>query len=417
MKKEKETKICIIGLGYVGEPLFFEFSKHFITSGYDINHKKVSLLKKKIITEKKLSKLSSDITHLKHSNIFIVCVPTPIYKNKTPDLRILKQACIDISKVLKRNDIIIFESTVYPGTTENICIPLIENRTKLKLNIDFSCGYSPERINPGDAKNTLSNIKKIVSASNKKTLNFINKLYSKIIKAGIYKAPSIQVAEAAKVIENSQRDINIAFINELAKIFDKMDIDIFDILDAASTKWNFLNFKPGLVGGHCIGVDPYYLSYISKKKGINPQVILAGRNTNDSMANFYVKKILRLLDLKFSSKKRKKILFMGVTFKENVDDLRNSKVFDIIDKLSQISEVTHIYDPLLINKKNIEINNMKFKILQNPKLGYYDIIIISVAHDCFKNMGKNKIKMFGNKDSVIFDIKKIFKKDKRYLYV
>ena len=411
MTINKKLKIAIIGLGYVGSPLFIEFSKYFDTYGYDISKKKINNLNKNSNITLKKNKTTNSIEHIKNCNVYIVCVPTPVLKNKSPNLKPLENACKKIAKILKKNDLVIFESTVYPGATDDFCIPIIERISLLKLNIDFFCGYSPERINPGDNINTLTNIKKITSGSNSKSLKIVNYLYKKIINAGIYPAKSIKIAEAAKVIENTQRDINIAFINELNKIFTKMNIPIYDVLAAASTKWNFLNFKPGLVGGHCIGVDPYYLSFISKKNNFNPKIILSGRETNDSMAKFYVNKIKKILNIKNIN--IKKTLIMGLAFKENIDDFRNSKVFDMFNPVLKFSNSLDVYDPYISNINKFNYKNIDY--VNYPKKNYYDLIIITVAHDKFFNIGSKKIKQFGKRNVKIFDLKNIFYKDKDFI--
>ena len=409
-------KIGIIGLGYVGLPLAIEFGKKFEVVGFDTNIKRINNLNKKTDSNNEITKIqfsesknlsfSNSISKLAHCNIFIISVPTPILKNKNPDLRILKSACLKVSKILKKNDIIIFESTVYPGLTEEICVPLIEKNCQLKYNIDFFCGYSPERINPGDKKHSLSQIVKITSGSNKKTLNIVDKLYSCIIKVGTYRASSIKVAEAAKVIENTQRDLNIAFVNELAIIFDKMGISTLDVLKAASTKWNFLNFSPGLVGGHCIGVDPYYLTFKSLLKKYHPKLILSGREINENFYKYLLIKLFKTMVTKNINISSSKILIMGLTFKENCNDIRNSKVFKIINNFKSKKIYYDIYDPnvdkIMIKK---DITN---KIINYPKLNYYDVIIITVAHKHFINLGFNKILKFAKKRNIIFDIKNIF---------
>lgn len=336
------NKIAIIGLGYVGLPLAVAFSKKFEVTGFDKNEERIISLKrnidrtqefsKKQIKESKLN-FTCDDKKLKDINIFIIAVPTPIYNNKIPDLRNLLAATKTVSRFLKKGDLVIFESTVYPGVTDDICIPILQKNSKLKLNHGFYCAYSPERINPGDKDKKLTNIVKVVSGSNIKTLNFVSSLYSKIIKAGIYKAESIKIAEAAKVIENTQRDLNIAFVNELTTIFSKMSISTYKVLKAASTKWNFLNFYPGLVGGHCIGVDPYYLTYKSIKLKYKPKVILSGRKTNDDMYKFLAKKIL---NFKIQSKKKIfSLLILGYTFKEDCNDIRNSQIPKLIEYLKK----------------------------------------------------------------------------------
>ena len=364
------NKIAIIGLGYVGLPLAVAFSKKFEVTGFDKNEERIISLKrnidrtqefsKKQIKESKLN-FTCDDKKLKDINIFIIAVPTPIYNNKIPDLRNLLAATKTVSRFLKKGDLVIFESTVYPGVTDDICIPILQKNSKLKLNHGFYCAYSPERINPGDKDKKLTNIVKVVSGSNIKTLNFVSSLYSKIIKAGIYKAESIKIAEAAKVIENTQRDLNIAFVNELTTIFSKMSISTYKVLKAASTKWNFLNFYPGLVGGHCIGVDPYYLTYKSIKLKYKPKVILSGRKTNDDMYKFLAKKIL---NFKIQSKKKIfSLLILGYTFKEDCNDIRNSQIPKLIEYLKKKKISVYFIDPYVSKYSKYEIEKIKKKNL------------------------------------------------------
>ena len=409
--------ISIIGLGYVGLPLAIAFSKKFDVIGIDTNLKRIVELNNSIdrtgeinslLLNKYINKINftSKYSNIKNSNIIIVTLPTPIFKNKKPNLNIIKNACKNIGKNIKKNDIIIFESTVYPGATNDVFIPIIETYSKLKLNIDFYCGYSPERINPGDKKHTIENISKIVSASNTKSLNIISKIYSKIIKAEVYKAPSIKVAEAAKVIENCQRDLNVAFVNELSMIFDKLNLDTNEIMKAASTKWNFLNFKPGLVGGHCIGIDPYYLTHVAKEAGYNPEVILSGRKVNDNMGYEIVKRLLRALKKEEAKIKNTKFLLMGFSFKENCNDTRNTKVYDIYKNLKYRGGKVDIYDPLIDSKSILQ--NYDIKLIKKPKNNDYNVIIIAVSHNVFLKEGLKKIKQYGKSDAIIFDVKNTF---------
>lgn len=409
--------IGIIGLGYIGLPLSIAFSKNNKVIGYDLNPKRINQLNKGVDINKEFKSnnilnknliFKNDINALKFCYVYIIAVPTPIYNNKKPNLKHINSACKLVAKILQKNDIIIFESTVYPGLTENYCAPLIEKYSKLIFNKDFFCGYSPERINPGDRKNTLKNIVKITSGSDNKTSKFVDRLYSSIIKAGTKRVSSIKIAEAAKVIENSQRDLNIAFINELSIIFNKMNLNLIEILEAAETKWNFMPFRPGLVGGHCIGVDPYYLTHISKINGYKPQVILAGRSLNDSMYLYLVKNFLNNLKKKRKNIKKSKILIMGITFKENSTDIRNSKVFKVFDKLIEYVSLVHMYDPLvdatLIDKR------YKKNIINNPSKNYYDAVLITVPHDIFIKMTLKKIKSLLKPNGIIFDYKKKLKK-------
>ena len=417
-------KIGILGLGYVGLPLAIEFGKKYQVIGYDKKAKRINELKyncdknldineKEFLKSKKLN-FTNNLNHLKSCNIFIVTVPTPVTKKNIPDLRYIRNACLDISQFLKKDDIVIFESTVYPGLTEEFCVPILQRKSGLVYNKDFFCGYSPERINPNDKIYNIKNIVKITSGSNDFIANKIDKLYKKIIKAGTYKAPSISVAEAAKVIENAQRDLNIAFINELALIFNKLNIDLNDVLKAASTKWNFLKFKPGLVGGHCIGVDPYHLSYKSKKSGYNPKIITAGRKINDDFVNFVAKKATLETRKRFKFQNLN-FLVLGLSFKENCADYRNSKSINLINILRQKKFNVDCFDPLIDKKSfNKEFN---IKINLNLKNKYYHCIILAVSHDYFVKVGESKLKLKLKKNGVFFDLKNVFSKNKKNLYI
>ena len=419
----KIKSLGIIGLGYVGLPLAVAFSKKYPTFGYDINNSRINDLKKGIdrtneIESKKLKNsfknlfLTSEINDLKNCNIYIVTVPTPVNEDKTPNLNPITEATLIVSGILKKDDIVIFESTVYPGLTEEICVPILEDGSKLKFNKEFFVGYSPERINPGDKNHTINKIIKVVSGSDKQTLKIISKLYNSIIEAGVYKAPSIKIAEAAKVIENSQRDINIAFVNELSIIFNKMGINTGEVLKAANTKWNFLDFYPGLVGGHCIGVDPYYLAYKSKKLGYNPKVILSGREINDLMPSFIVEQILALFLKKRDPIKKCSVLILGATFKENCPDYRNSKVIEIYDLLKKIEFKVDVFDPWIDNSKFKKEND--FMTLEKLDESFkYDIIILAVGHNEFRKIDPKK---FLIKNGLVFDIKGFYKdRDFHYL--
>lgn len=410
-----EYNIGVIGLGYVGLPLAVEFGKKYNVIGFDINKQRILELKngvdktnetnfKNIKSAKKL-KFSYNKIDLKKCNIYIITVPTPINNFKTPDLTYLISASSMVGNLLKNEDIVIYESTVYPGCTEEDCVPILERESGLIYNKQFYCGYSPERINPGDRINTLTKIKKVTSGSNQKTAVIVDKLYRSIIKAGTHLAPSIKIAEASKAIENAQRDLNISFVNELSLIFDKMNIDTHDVLDAASTKWNFLKFKPGLVGGHCIGVDPYYLAHKAESLGYYPQVILSGRRVNDNMGFFVANKVIKLMIQKGISVKGAKTLILGITFKENCPDIRNSKVIDIINELNSFGLDVNVYDPhadSLIVEKEYNINLID-KISNN-----YDVVILTVAHNEFKEINFKKIL---KKSSVLFDTKSIIDRD------
>ena len=413
-----DVTIGVVGLGYVGLPLAVEFGKHFKVKGYDISLKRIEEIKKKKDLNKEITKSEfskskklsffKNIEELADCNVIIITTPTPIDLKNNPDLKMLKNSTIKVASILKKKKIVVYESTVYPGCTEEVCVPLLEKYSKLKYNKDFYCGYSPERINVGDKKHNLVNIKKIVSGSNQKTLNFLSKIYSKIIKAGIYKATSIKVAEAAKVIENVQRDLNIALMNEVSIIFSKLKLNTKDVIDAAATKWNFHKYHPGLVGGHCIGVDPYYLTYKSKKVGYDPKVILSGRKINDSMYLEIISKIKNNYKYKKMGK-IKKILILGLSFKENCNDTRNSKIFDLANHFIRENNEVHAFDPHV--KSNIFDNRI---ILHNEmsKKNFFDIIILSVPHKEFIKLGVKKIKKFGKKNSIIFDVKNIFNNKK-----
>ena len=413
------NKIAIIGLGYVGLPLALAFGEKFNTIGFDINKKRVKQLKNKNDTNllsnkiafnkaRKL-KFSSNTQHLSNANIFIVTVPTPLKKNKKPDLSFLYSATKIVAKNLKKDDLVVYESTVYPGLTEEECIPLLEKHSKLEFNKDFFVGYSPERISPGDSKQ-LKDINKVVSGSNLKTTNFLFDLYKKIIKAKVYRAKSIKVAEAAKVVENAQRDINISFMNEISLICSRLGIDTSQVLEAANTKWNFLDFKPGLVGGHCISVDPYYLTYKAKKLGYLPKVIQSGRNINDKMGYYVARTLLKKLKKNNLDLSKCVVGILGVTFKENCNDLRGSKVFDIINALQKAKIKLQIYDPI-VSSKNFNKYHLNLKIKKIDKK--LDALIIAVSHSNFLKLNYTKIKnMLKNKNSIVMDVKSILK-DKR----
>ena len=413
---KKNYRLAVFGLGYVGLPLAHEFSKKFVTFGFDNSSKRINQIRNNLDINNQLSVkglkknkiiLTDKINELKDINFFIVTVPTPIDKKNKPDLKLIKKATKDIASILKKGDIIVYESTVYPGLTREICIPILEKISKLKLNIDFYCGYSPERVNPGDKAKTLSKINKIVSGSNIKALNEIYSVYRKIIKAKVFKTSSIEIAEAAKVIENTQRDLNIGLINELSQIFNKLNISTEEVLDAASTKWNFNYFKPGLVGGHCIGVDPYYLTYKSKLLGHKPKIILAGRAVNDNMSKYVADNIK--IKLNKINSKIKKILILGCTFKENCPDIRNSKIFDLYNFLVKDNKVS-IYDPIA-DKKEVYMH-YKVNLINKIKKNHYDIIILAVSHYEFqKKKYKNLKKIYGKKNSYLFDLKFFYKKN------
>ncbi|MDR2409075.1 MAG: nucleotide sugar dehydrogenase [Bacteroidales bacterium] len=421
---KKDIKIGIVGLGYVGLPLAVAFSRKYETIGFDIDHDRVLELNTGIDTTREVDNeelqkaletsnsssrlvLSDNIVSITDCNVYIITVPTPITEYKTPDLFPLLSSSAEIGKILKEGDIVIYESTVYPGCTEEECVPVLEKHSGLKYNVDFFCSYSPERINPGDKKNTLTTIKKVVSGSNEKIADIVDQLYGSIIAAGTFKASSIKVAEASKAIENAQRDVNISFMNELALIFDKMGIDTNEVLEAASTKWNFLKFSPGLVGGHCIGVDPYYLLHKSQQLGYNPQVILSGRTVNDGMGRFVASKTIKLMIRHNIKIIGSKVLVMGFTFKENCPDIRNTKVIDVVNELKEFGTNVDVYDPYAIKKEvKKEYGIDLLEILQDIKR--YDGIIIAVAHDEFKNIDFSFVH---NQQTVIFDVKGILDKN------
>ena len=408
-----KVKIGIIGLGYVGLPLAVSFAKKFEVYGMDLDQNRIEGLKKfkdntGEIKYSELKKtininlhLTCKINDLKICNVIIVTVPTPVKLNKSPDLNSIIKATKSLSLILKKGDIVVYESTVYPGLTEEVCVPIIEDNTSFKYNKDFFIGYSPERINPGDKLHRLESITKIVSGSNKKTLNFLTKLYGSVIKAGVYQAPNIKTAEAAKVIENTQRDINIAFINELAIIFNKMNIDTNEVLKAAETKWNFLKFYPGLVGGHCIGVDPYYLADKSKKLGYIPEMILAGRKINDQMPLYIANEVIEKISSKKNIISKIEILILGVTFKENCPDTRNSKVIDLYNELSKNNFQIDVYDPY-INARVLSRNFKKSRIIKLSSNLKYDVVILAVGHKEFKKFNPKKVLKNGG---FVYDIK------------
>jgi UDP-N-acetyl-D-galactosamine dehydrogenase len=415
----KNNHLCIIGLGYVGLPLGVEFAKKYEVVGFDINSQRIKELrnhhdKTLEISDEELKKTSmiftSSVEDIRKCNVFIITVPTPVTQNKQPDLRPIKSATRLVASVLKKDDIVIYESTVYPGCTEEDCVPILEEVSKLKFNRDFFCGYSPERINPGDKTHKVTSIVKITSGSTPAAAEKINKLYSTIITAGTYLAPSIKVAEAAKVIENTQRDINIAFVNELSLIFNKLGLDTKEILKAASTKWNFLNFTPGLVGGHCIGVDPYYLTYKAESIGYHPQVILSGRRINDGMGSYVANQVIKLIIKKGHQVQGSKILILGLTFKENCPDIRNSKVFDIVDELKEFGCHVELFDPWVDTQDLMEEHKMEMTnkdCLKNLKS--YEAVILAVSHGNFQDLDIHHLK---STKTVFYDLKGMFEAEK-----
>lgn len=408
-----ELRIAIIGLGYVGLPLAVEFGKKVPVVGFDIYEKRINELKKgqdhtlEVSPEelKQATQLSytASLEDLKDCNFFIVTVPTPIDDYKQPDLTPLVKASTSIGKILKKNDIVVYESTVYPGATEEVCIPVLEEISGLTFNKDFFAGYSPERINPGDKLHRVTNILKITSGSTSEVADYIDEVYNLIIEAGTHKAPSIKVAEAAKVIENTQRDVNIALINELALIFNKLDIDTEEVLKAAGTKWNFLPFRPGLVGGHCIGVDPYYLTHKAQAIGYHPEIILAGRRLNDSMGAYVVTQLVKGMIKKKIQVEGSKVLVLGLSFKENCPDIRNTKVIDIVKELQEYHIDVDVYDPWIDSEETQ--HEYGITPVNQPIAGQYDAVILAVAHNEFKEMGIEAIRSLGKASHVLYDLK------------
>ena len=405
-----KLNIAVIGQGYVGLPLAIEFGKKYPTTGFDINPSRIDALKKGVDHTNEASPeqlksaaqlmFSANINDIKACNVYIVTVPTPIDEFKTPDLNPLKSASKMLGALLKKGDTVIYESTVYPGCTEEVCVPLLEKSSGLHFNTDFYCGYSPERIVPGDKVNTLTTIMKVTSGSTPEIATFVDDLYASIITAGTFKAASMKVAEASKSIENAQRDVNISFVNELALIFDRVGVDTQDVLDAAGTKWNFLKYKPGLVGGHCISVDPYYLAYKSENLGYHPEVILSGRRVNDNMSNFVANKMIKMLIKAGKQIMGSKILILGVTFKENCPDIRNSKVFDVYHELKEFGLEVDAYDyEASSNEVKEEYGIPLIQEINEP----YDGVLLAVAHDKFASLDIQSLKK--DKESVVFDLK------------
>jgi UDP-N-acetyl-D-glucosamine/UDP-N-acetyl-D-galactosamine dehydrogenase len=402
-------QVGIVGLGYVGLPLAVEFGNIIPTVGFDINEKRISELKEGIdhtrevepdeLRASQMLTFSSNTKDLSQVNYFIITVPTPVDEFKTPDLRPLQSASKSVGTVLKKGDIVIYESTVYPGCTEEICVPILENVSGLKFNIDFFCGYSPERINPGDKLHRVTTIKKVTSGSTPEIAEKVDQLYKRIVVAGTHKASSMKVAEAAKVIENSQRDINIAFVNELALIFERMNIDTKEVLEAAGTKWNFLPFRPGLVGGHCIGVDPYYLTYKADSVGYHPQVILAGRRINDNMGVYIANKVIKLMAQNNLPINKGKVLMLGITFKENCPDIRNSKVVDVIRELQSFGAEVDIYDPQADGDEVQHEYNLSLIKSLNKR---YHAIVLTVSHEEFSSLD---LKPLSEENAIVYDVK------------
>jgi len=409
----KNKKIALIGLGYVGLPLAVEFGKKRTVIGFDINQPRINDLKNGVDSTLETTKQElKDAVHLSYTisledvkdcEIFIITVPTPIDKHKRPDLTPLEKSSEVVGSILKKGDIVIYESTVYPGATEEVCVPILEERSGLVFNKDFYCGYSPERINPGDKEHRVTTIKKVTAGSTPGIATEVDELYKEIIVAGTHKASSVKVAEAAKVIENTQRDVNIALINEFALIFNKLGIDTESVLEAAGTKWNFLPFRPGLVGGHCIGVDPYYLTHKALEVGYNPEMILAGRRLNDSMGSYVADQVSKLMTKKRIHVVDANVLIMGLTFKENCPDIRNTRVVDLVEEFEGFNCNVDVYDPWI--DKDEVIHEYGFKPIDQPVEGKYDAILLAVAHDEFKELSLEQIKSFGKDNHVLYDIK------------
>lgn len=413
---KKEAKLAVIGLGYVGLPIALEFARKISVIGFDINQQRVDLMKQGIDPSNELEKeafcgcdihFTTSLDELKAANFFIVAVPTPVDDHNVPDLVPVQKASETVGKVIKKGDYVVFESTVYPGCTEEDCLPIIEKLSGLKNGIDFKSGYSPERINPGDKEHTLANIVKVVSGCDEASLDVIARVYELVVKAGVHRASSIKVAEAAKIIENTQRDLNIALMNELSIIFDKMNINTYEVLEAAGTKWNFLKFQPGLVGGHCIGVDPYYLTYKAAELGYSSKVILAGRSTNDNMGAYVAKKILQHIILNNGNVKDAKVLIMGATFKENVSDIRNSKVADVVKSLQEYYLKVDVHDP---HADSAELNHEYGFGLTDKLADDYDAVIITVPHNEYALLDDDYFAGITKPSAVIADLKGIHRK-------
>ena len=413
----EDVKIAVVGQGYVGLPLAVEFGKKYPTVGFDINESRISELRNgkdstlevepsELVNSKNLT-FSNKREDIKEANIYIVTVPTPIDESNVPDLQPLERASELLGSLVSKNDIVIYESTVYPGATEEVCLPIIEHVSGLEFNRDFFAGYSPERINPGDKENTLTKILKITSGSNDEVADFVDKLYSSIITAGTHKASSLKVAEAAKVIENTQRDLNIAIINEFAKIFNRLNIDTQAVLDAAGTKWNFLKFKPGLVGGHCISVDPYYLTHKAQEVGYRPEVILAGRRINDGMGEYVATQLVKKLSSEKIHIDEAKVLILGFTFKGDCPDVRNTKIIDIIKELQDFNMSVDVYDNWA-NPEEVK-HEYGIELISELEAGKYDGIVLAVDHSELKAMGEVKLRSYGKENHVLYDVKHVLK--------
>jgi UDP-N-acetyl-D-galactosamine dehydrogenase len=414
----RSCRVGVVGLGYVGLPLAVEFGKHFATVGFDINPVRIKELaagrdRTREVTSAELKtagqlSFTTRLTDLRRCQVFVVTVPTPIDEYKRPDLTPLVRASQSVGKVLKKGGVVVYESTVYPGCTEEICVPILERTSGLKFNEDFFVGYSPERINPGDKEHRLTSIRKITSGSTPAAAEFIDKLYASIVRAGTHLARSIRVAEAAKVIENTQRDVNIALINELALIFNRLGIDTQEVLEAAGTKWNFLPFRPGLVGGHCIGVDPYYLTHKAQEIGYHPEMILAGRRLNDNMAIYVAAEVVRLMTAQRIHVKDARVLVLGLTFKANCPDVRNSKVVDVVRELRKYGAKVDVHDPWADPRDALQ--EYGIRPVRNIRKCTYDTIVMAVAHDAFRDLGIKAIRSYGRRKHVLYDIKYVFER-------
>lgn len=419
MRSYRDARIGVIGLGYVGLPLAVEFGKHYPTLGFDISTGRIEELDEGIditreVEPKELANahalhFSSDPSALKTCNTYIVTVPSPIDGHKRPDLTSLIQASESVGHAISRGDVVIYESTVYPGATDEVCIPAVERVSQLKLNVDFHAGYSPERINPGDHEHRLTSIVKVTSGSSLEAGRYVDELYASIISAGTHPVSSMRVAEAAKVIENTQRDLNIALINELAMIFERLDLDTTEVLEAANTKWNFLNFKPGLVGGHCIGVDPYYLTHKAQAIGYHPEIILAGRRINDSMGGYVAERVLKLMTRRKVHVADSRILVMGLAFKENCPDIRNTRVIDVIRELQSYHAGVDVYDPWVDPEHASATYGID--LVDELRPGTYDAIVMAVAHEQFRALDATKLRALGKPNCVLFDVKDVLPKD------
>jgi UDP-N-acetyl-D-glucosamine/UDP-N-acetyl-D-galactosamine dehydrogenase len=413
-----DARPAIVGLGYVGLPLAVEFGRKYPTVGIDTNHHRVAELRRRCDSTLEVSAeelaassqltFSTDLQDIARCNVYIVTVPTPIDVYKRPDMTALRSASKAIGEVIKRGDVVVYESTVYPGATEEVCLPIVEKTSGLRLNVDFFAGYSPERINPGDKLHRLTTIKKVTSGSTPEAADLVDRLYGSIVTAGTHRASSIRVAEAAKVIENTQRDLNIALMNELTLIFERMDIDTEEVLQAAGTKWNFHPFRPGLVGGHCIGVDPYYLTFKAQEIGYHPEIILAGRRINDSMGEHVVDRVVKLMTQRKIHVVDSKVLILGLSFKENCPDIRNTRVVDLVRELKKFNANVDVHDPWVHPGEAVEEYGLH--MVDSLPANHYDAIVIAVAHDQFKKMGIDAIRKLGKSECVIFDVKHVFPK-------